>query len=121
MPGYGDVHVIGISTAASFVYGADGRGEVAAVVVTEVEDAYMAGGNGREVAQFAQRGITLDAVCLIPLGVEVPTESGEVDTTCTVSCSDDELHPQLRGTYRIVEVHPLLGHVRLMLARTQRR
>jgi hypothetical protein len=120
VPGYGDVHVIGISTAASFLYDDDGRG-VELRETTIVDDAYIAGGTAREVAQFAQRGITLDAVALIPLGVEVPTESGVVDTTCEVACSDDELHPQLRGTYRVTEVHPLLGHVRLILTRTQRR
>jgi len=120
MPGYGDVHLIGISTAASFTYDPDGRSTVTRST-TMVDDAYIAGGTAREVAQFAQRGISLDAVALIPLGVEVPTESGEVDTTCEVSCADDELHPQLRGIYRVTEVHPLLGHVRLILTRTLRR
>lgn len=117
---YGDVHVIGISTAASAVYGADGR-RSAVTTTTVVEDARMSGGTAREVAQFAQRGITLDAVALIPLDTEVPTSTGFVDTTCEVSCDDDEVHPYLRDTYRVVEVHPTQYHVRLILTRTQRR
>lgn len=117
---YGDVHVIGISTAASATYGDDGLLTVVSTT-TLVEDGYIAGGNAREVAQFAQRGITLDATALIPLGIEVPTETGYVDTTCEVICDDDEVHPYLRDTYRVVEVHPLIDHVRLILTRTQRR
>ena len=117
---YGDVHVFGISTAASAVYGDDGR-RTQVQTTTVVEDCRISGGTAREVAQFAQRGITLDAVGLIPLGVEVPTSTGLVDTTCEVTCDDDEVHPFLRDTYRVVEVHPTQQHVRLILTRTQRR
>lgn len=117
---YGDFHTLTISTPASFTYDADGRHSVV-MVATAVSDARLSGGNAREVAEFAQRGISLDAVAHIPFDVSVPTESGWVDTTCEVACDDDELHPQSQSTFRIIEVHPLQDQVRLMLTRTQAR
>jgi hypothetical protein len=105
-----DVHRINVHQPDAAVYDSEGRRTQ--TVSTVVVQGRITGGSASERDEFAQKGITLDAVALVPLDTVV-------DYQYLVTCDDSTPITALQDlVYRVVGIRPNLSHNRLMLQRT---